>query len=49
MDKETPSEWTLSVDDSLSIKGSDAGIVLEWPNDILIEKALKFKFKASNN
>ena len=38
----TPTEdrWTLHVDGSSNPKGVDAGIVLEGPNDILIEKSL---------
>jgi len=30
-------------------KGAGAGIVLEGPNDILIEKFLHFAFKTTNN
>ena len=33
----------------LKSKGAGAGIVLEGPNDILIEKSLHFAFKTSNN
>jgi len=42
-------QWTLCVDGSLNPKGAGAGIVLEGPNDILIEKSLHFAFKTSNN
>jgi len=31
------------------LKGSEAGIILEGPGDILIEQPLRFEFKASNN
>jgi len=48
---QTPTEdqWTLHVDGSSNLKGAGAGIVLEGPNDILIEKSLHFAFKTSNN
>jgi len=39
----------LSVDGSSNQQGSGAGIVLEGPNGLLIEQALWFAFKASNN
>jgi len=47
----TPTEdhWTLHVDGSSNPKGVGVGIVLEGPNDILIEKSLHFTFKTSNN
>jgi len=47
----TPEEdqWTLYVDGSSNSKGAGADIVLEGPNDILIEKSLHFAFKTSNN
>ncbi|XP_068503704.1 uncharacterized protein [Phaseolus vulgaris] len=41
--------WVLSVDGSSNQLGSGAGIILEGPNDVLIEQSLKFAFKASNN
>jgi len=49
--QQTPEEdqWTLYVDGSLNPKGAGADIVLEGPNDILIEKFLHFAFKTSNN
>jgi len=49
--QQTPTEdqWTLHVDGSSNPKGAGAGIVLERPNDILIEKSLHFGFKTSNN
>jgi len=46
---EVGSQWVLSVDGSSDQQGSGAGVVLEGPNDLLIEQALKFVFKASNN
>jgi len=39
----------LYVDGSFNQKGTVADIVLEGPNDILIEKSLHFAFKTSNN
>jgi len=39
----------LSVDGSSNKQGSGVGIVLEGPNGVLIEQALRFAFKASNN
>ena len=49
--QQTPVEdqWTLHVDGSSNPRGVGAGIVLEGPNDILIEKSLHFAFKTSNN
>ena len=41
--------WVLSVDGSSNQQGSGAGIILEGPNELLIEQALRFAFKASNN
>ena len=41
--------WVLSVDGSSNQQGSSAGIILEGPNGLLIEQALRFAFKASNN
>ena len=39
----------LLVDGSSNHQGSGAGIILEGPNGVLIEQALRFAFKASNN
>ena len=46
---ESGSQWLLSVDGSSNQQGSGARIVLEGPNGVLIEQALHFAFKASNN
>ena len=46
---ELGSQWMLSVDGSSNQQGSGAGIILEGPNGVLIEQALRFSFKASNN
>jgi len=46
---EIPYLWLLSIDGSSNLKGSGAGVVLEGPNDPLIEQSLRFEFKASNN
>jgi len=47
----TPEEdqWTLYVNGSSNPKDVGADIILEGPNDILIEKSLHFAFKTSNN
>ncbi|RDY14101.1 hypothetical protein CR513_00884, partial [Mucuna pruriens] len=42
-------EWFLSVDGSSNRTRSGAGIVLEGPNDVLIEQSLHFKLRESNN
>jgi len=47
--KEADFIWVLSVDGSSNQQGSGAGIILEGPNGLLIEQALRFAFKASNN
>ena len=49
--QQTPAEdqWTLYVDGSSNPKGTGDDIVLECPNDILIEKSLHFAFRTSNN
>jgi len=46
---ELDSQWLLSVDGSSNQQGSGTGIFLEGPNGLLIEQALRFAFKASNN
>jgi len=42
-------KWVLSIDGSTNQKGSGAGVILEGPDGLLIEQALRFAFKASNN
>ena len=39
----------LSVDGSSNLEGSGDGVILEGPDGLLIEQALRFAFKASNN
>ncbi|XP_068486911.1 uncharacterized protein [Phaseolus vulgaris] len=46
---EAGAQWMLSVDDYSNQQESGAGIILEGPNGVLIEQALRFAFKASNN
>ncbi|XP_068486877.1 uncharacterized protein [Phaseolus vulgaris] len=46
---ELGSQWMLLVDGSSNQQGSGAGIILEGPNRVLIEQALRFAFKVSNN
>jgi len=41
--------WVLSLDCSSNQQGNEAGVILEGPNGLLIEQALQFAFKASNN
>ena len=49
LEVELGSRWMLSVDGSSNQQGSGAGIVLEGPNGVLIEQALRFSFKESDN
>jgi len=42
-------KWVLSVDGSSNQQGSGACVILEGPEGLLIEQALRFAFKASNN
>jgi len=48
-DAEDDFRWVLSVDGSSNQLGSGAGVILEGPNNVLIEQSLRFAFKASNN
>ena len=41
--------WTLYVDGSSNKKGNEAGVILEGPDDIILEYSWKFNFKATNN
>ena len=47
--EESNFRWVFSVDGSPNQQGSGAGVILEGPNGLLIEQALRFAFKASNN
>jgi len=42
-------QWVLFVDGSCNQQGIGVGIILEGPNGLLIEQALRFAFKANNN
>src|SRR5262249_11854065 len=42
-------KWTLYVDGSSNKMGSGAGVVLDGPDDVTIESALRFGFPATNN
>jgi len=42
-------QWVFSVDGSSNQHGSGANIILEGPNGLLIEQALRFAFKANIN
>jgi len=48
-EEEISFRWVLSVDGSSNQQGSGAGVILEGPNRLLIEQALRFAFKARNN
>jgi len=48
-DTTTPDWWILYVDGASNVKGSEAWIILEGPNNITLEQALKINFRASNN
>jgi len=41
--------WTLYIDESSNPKGVVIVMVLEGPNQVLIEKSLHLAFKTSNN
>ena len=45
----TSAKWVLYVDGSSNKTACGAGVVLEGPGDLLIEQALQFSFKATNN
>jgi len=47
--EEKTSRWTLYVDGSSNSRSCGAGVVLEGPGKIVIEQAMKFEFKTSNN
>ncbi|CAL8135404.1 unnamed protein product [Prunus armeniaca] len=47
-DQNSP-HWTLYVDGSSNRQGSSAGLVLKTPDDTIIEYAIRFQFRASNN
>jgi len=42
-------QWTLYVNESSNSRSCNVGVVLEGLGNILVEQALKFEFKASNN
>ena len=42
-------QWILYVDGSSNSRSCGAGVVLEGPDEIIIEHALKFEVKTSNN
>jgi len=48
-EEEVSFKCVLSVDGSSNQQGSGAGVILEGPNGLLIEQALRFAFKSSNN
>jgi len=48
-EEEVSFKWVLLVDGSSNQQGSGADVILEGPNGLLIEQALRFSFKAGNN
>jgi ribonuclease HI len=46
-DLNTP--WSLWVDGASNTKGVGAGIILKGPNGVVVERSLRFEFKAYNN
>ena len=42
-------EWTLYIDGSSNEKGSKASVILQGPNNIILEYSLKFEFQVTNN
>ncbi|XP_017413025.1 uncharacterized protein LOC108324597 [Vigna angularis] len=48
-EEEYPRAWTLYVDGSSERSGGGAGIVLEGPDGFVVEQAIIFRFKISNN
>ena len=47
--EEVHPQWILYVDGSSNSRSCGAGVVLEGPDEIIIEHALKFEVKTSNN
>jgi len=47
--EEEQARWILYVDGSSNSRSCGAGVVLEGLGEIVIEQALEFEFKASNN
>ncbi|KAK0572810.1 hypothetical protein LWI29_037640 [Acer saccharum] len=48
-DKTTIGKWTLSVDGSSNIKGSELGLVLKSPQGDIMEQSIHCGFRATNN
>jgi len=46
---DTPIGWVLFMDNSSNKTSCGVGVVLEGPGDLLVEQALQFAFKATNN
>uniref|UniRef100_A0A0R0JTJ8 RNase H type-1 domain-containing protein n=1 Tax=Glycine max TaxID=3847 RepID=A0A0R0JTJ8_SOYBN len=40
---------TLNANGSSNEKGSGAGVILEIPNEVIVEKSLQFEFETMNN
>jgi len=48
-DTTTPNWWNLYVEGASNVKGSGVGFILEGPNNVTQEQALKLNFRALNN
>ncbi|KAG4963062.1 hypothetical protein JHK82_039739 [Glycine max] len=48
-DQTTSNWWSLDIDSASNVKGSREKIILEGPDNVTLEQALKLNFKASNN
>lgn len=49
VDEDMPPECVISIDSASNMKGSRTRIILEGPDDILVEQVLKFYLPANNN
>lgn len=41
--------WTLYVDGSCNEQGSGADLIMESPNEVIVEQFLRFEFETKNN
>ena len=49
MNQPVQQEWMLYVNELSNGKGIEVSVILEGSNDIVLEDALKFDFKETNN
>jgi len=45
----TLDQWNLYINGASNVKGREADIILEGPNNVTLEQVLKFDFRALNN